>query len=131
MAEEDSDSSRSILILSQILNLCKDRPDLVQVAQNRLRDIIDQCDGQHTPIVGQPHVEKVIRDHIQHMKTAERKDIKINVIMLRDIAQVLAKKHHLDFKLKCKKDIYDWLADKWSELEMEFFTMLDGHAISL
>jgi hypothetical protein len=60
------------------------------------------------------------------MKTAGHKEIKINAVILRHIAQALAQRHHLDFDLVRTNAIYGWLADKWSELETEFFAMLDN-----
>jgi hypothetical protein len=132
MEETEEGYSRSISLLSQILNLCNDHPDLVPVAQSRLKQLISELDGQPEPWRGdKPYVEMVILNHIKEMKKTRGIKVEFSVAKLRLMAQLLAKNHNLDLKLVCAKDIYAWLETHWPRFSAEFFAMLDGDAAQM
>ncbi|OHT00399.1 hypothetical protein TRFO_32937 [Tritrichomonas foetus] len=118
-------------LISSIMKLCKDNPELSNHAVARLSEIIRSFDP-NSEITEQNAPGCAKRDIMQHIKDKEKEGIfiKLKSIMLRDIAATLAKNYDIPYNgkvVKKKCDLFKWFEENWNKIRDPFFILMDRH----
>jgi hypothetical protein len=107
-------------IMSELLMLCKSRPDLCPYAEKCLNDIYQQFTS------APPQIRQLI-DEFLSSQNAKQKQVKPTSVDFREIARVLARQHNLDFDPKVtkkKEDLFQWFGAHWLVIQNDFFVLL-------
>jgi hypothetical protein len=125
--EQETPAEKGIRLLSQILVLCYNRPDLSMPAVTGLKRIHDsfRLDNQFLD-PPKPNVRKLVQNRINQVKSTQGTPFTFTIIMLRDIASLLARKSGLKLEVKKEQAIYKWLEENWGQLGGRFMALLDG-----
>lgn len=124
--------TRSLEVLSQILLLCRNRPDLSQLAQTRLNEITGRL-GQNGGGV-QPayryQAEKALAECNARRKKDGRGIVKMQSVNLRDVCKILSKRLGIAFDggkpPKKRDDVMKWFDEHWTEVQDPFLRILDS-----
>ena len=128
---ESNDLQETLGIISEIITICHNNPDLTSVATHRLNELIYYFDSKTGAIQmgNKSRAERAIEDHLLLLKK-NHKPIKPTSIVYRDIAIFLSKKHDLPFDpkvIKKKTDLIQWFNDNWTTIQDQFFFFFDQH----
>jgi hypothetical protein len=113
-------------LITELLSLCSNRPDLGQVASVRL-------DGMIAKIAPRTQPKKIAEDAIHNHISQVGRHAGIHLSFptrnaLKPMAEQLAKRHSLPFnsqELKNKDQVLDWLGRNWEIVQESFFRMMD------
>jgi hypothetical protein len=124
---ESPEARQGIDTISRIIVACHNRPDLVAPAVTHLRKIYNEFHLPHRFADERTtNVKKLVHDRINQVKAPDAVPFKFTVVMLREVAHILARRFGLALEGKKERVLYTWLEDHWQQLEEPFMLLLDG-----
>jgi hypothetical protein len=122
----DPTLQETLALIAEILQLCHDHPELAATAQSRAAQIVSNCEQSIEP---SNRAQAAIQEHLNELRK-KRKPINPPTLVYREIAEQLAKRHHLPLDAKTvrrKDELIHWFGQHWNLIEAEFFVALDNH----
>jgi hypothetical protein len=132
---EVDEMATSLRTLAEIISLCRERPDLSQIAQARLNEIAAKHSEPTASTLAQPPFRYKADIAIAECNSRRRKEgrdwLTIRAVQRRQIRTLLGKKLGIGFEgdkpPKKRDDVMKWFDDHWTEVQDPFLRILESN----